>query len=237
MHRIVSAPVTTWKEINERRDVRQARRFTNENLRELIKGSNRTALPQSHHLKSYGLDSLPEKISFLRKTDSVDTPENRFIKHALQVFLKFCTDVNKASESGSKLFKETDNLIKELESYLHHNIFHEISRPISLRINSPVLQRKEGYREILRVWLMFDLAAKLIWTGGEDIYKGGKKDIAVLYEYWLFFSLLDLFQVIFDIEPKDISELIKETDDGLNLQIKQGKHTALKGIYNTGSEN
>ncbi|WZL88753.1 DUF2357 domain-containing protein [Salinimicrobium sp. 3283s] len=235
VHRIASAPVTTWKETNESRDVRQARRFSNANLREIIKGSNRTALPQNHHLRSYSLDSLPGKISFLRKTDSVDTPENRFIKHALQVFLKFCTDIKKASNPGTKLFKESDNLIKELESYLHHNIFHEISRPVSLGINSPVLQRKEGYREILRVWLMFDLAAKLIWTGGDDIYKGGKKDIAVLYEYWLFFSLLDLFQTIFDIEPKEVSELIKETEDGLNLQIKQGKRTALSGVYNTGS--
>lgn len=235
VHRIVTAPVTTWKEENEIRDVRQTKRFTNSNLRELVKGSNRTDLPQNHHLRSYGLNSLPKKISFLRKTDSVDTSENRFIKHALQVFLKFCTDINKASEPRTKLFKESNNLIKVLESYLHHTIFHEISRPASLRINSPVLQRKEGYREILRVWLMFDLAAKLIWTGGDDIYKGGKKDIAVLYEYWLFFSLLDLFQEIFDIEPKEISELIKETEDGLNLQIKQGKHTALKGIYTTGS--
>ncbi len=235
VHRIVSAPVTTWKEINEKRDVRQARRFSNGNLRELVKGSNRTAIPKNHHLRSYGLNSLPGKISFLRKSDSVDTPENRFVKHALQVFLKFCTDINKVSEPGTILFKESDNLIKELETHLHHNIFHEISRPESLRINSPVLQRKEGYREILRVWLMFDLAAKLIWKGGEDIYKGGKKDIAVLYEYWLFFSLLDLFQAIFDIEPKDVSELIKKTEDGLNLQIKQGKHTALNGIYKTGS--
>jgi predicted component of viral defense system (DUF524 family) len=32
---------------------------------------------------------------------------------------------------------------------------------------------------------MFDLAAKLIWKGGDDIYSGGKKDIATLYEYWL----------------------------------------------------
>ncbi|MBK5203699.1 MAG: hypothetical protein JJE45_08275, partial [Prolixibacteraceae bacterium] len=67
------------------------------------------------------------------------------------------------------------------------------------------------------------------------IYKGGKKDIATLYEYWLFFKLLDLFKSVFDIEPKDISELIKETADGLNLQLKQGKHTALKGVYNTGT--
>src|SRR5690606_16396427 len=117
---------------------------------------------------------------------------------------------------------------------LHHSIFKEISRPTTLKLNSPVLQRKEGYREVLRVWLMFDLAAKLIWTGGDDIYAGGKKDIATLYEYWLFFKLLELFQQIFNINPKDISELIKETSDGLNLQIKQGKYTALKGVYDSG---
>ncbi|HPI54674.1 MAG TPA: nuclease domain-containing protein, partial [Chitinophagaceae bacterium] len=55
------------------------------------------------------------------------------------------------------------------------------------------------------------------------------------YEYWLFFKLLDLFQKIFEIEPKDISDLIQETSDGLNLQIKQGKYTALKGVYDSGS--
>jgi hypothetical protein len=82
---------------------------------------------------------------------------------------------------------------------------------------------------------MFDLAAKLIWKGGDDIYSAGKKDIATLYEYWLFFKLLDLFQSIFDIEPKDISDLIKETPDGLNLQLKQGKFTALQGIYDSGN--
>lgn len=235
VHRITSAPVTQWKETSEEKDIRQARRFTNANLREFVKGSNRTALPQKHYLRSYGLESLPERISSIRKTDSVDTPENRFIKHALEVFLKFCTDIHSLSEKDSKLYKESKNLIRVLESFLHHNIFHEISKPVSLRINSPVLQRKEGYREVLRVWLMFDLAAKLIWTGGDDIYQGGKKDIAVLYEYWLFFTLLDLFEGIFEIAPKDVSELIKETPDGLNLQVKQGKHTALRGVYSSGT--
>jgi hypothetical protein len=82
---------------------------------------------------------------------------------------------------------------------------------------------------------MFDLAAKLVWKGGDDVYRGGKKDIATLYEYWLFFKLLDLFKSIFDIEPKEISELIKETADGLNLQLKQGCHTALSGVYDKGT--
>lgn len=237
VHRIVSAPVTKWKETTEEKDIRNARRFSNTNIKEILKGGRRTKLPETHHLRDYGIDTLPERITTNRKTDSVDTPENRFIKHALENFLKFCTDINnKAKEfSHKKMEAESGLMILELESQLHHTVFKDISRPTTLKINSPVLQRKEGYREVLRVWLMFDLAARLIWNGGDDVYKGGKKDIATLYEYWLFFKLLDLFQSIFEIEPVDISDLIKETPDGLNLQIKQGEFTALRGIYSSGN--
>lgn len=236
IHRIITAPVTKWAETTEEKDIRTARRFSNANIKEILKSGNRTKLPGKHYLRSYGLETLPERIATIRKIDSVDTPENRFIKHAIENFLKFCTDINnKAREFGhKKMENESELLIRELEGQLHHTIFKDITRPTTLKLNSPVLQRKEGYREVLRVWLMFDLAAKLIWSGGEDIYSGGKKDIATLYEYWLFFKLLDLFQSIFEIEPEDISDLIKETPDGLNLQIKQGKFTPLRGVYNSG---
>ncbi|WP_339923987.1 DUF2357 domain-containing protein [uncultured Cyclobacterium sp.] len=235
IHRIVSAPVTNWSEISEAKDIRQVRRFSNANIKEILRGGRRTALPTSHYLRSVGLETLPERIVSIRKTDSVDTPENRFIKHALGTFLKFCMDINAVSKTGSRIEQESKLLIRELESQLHHTVFKDISRPTTLRISSPILQRKEGYREVLRVWLMFDLAAKLIWSGGDDVYSGSKKDIATLYEYWLFFKLLDLFQDLFDIEPTDINNLIKPTDDGLSLQLKQGEHTALRGIYNSGT--
>ncbi|GAA4270435.1 DUF2357 domain-containing protein [Hyunsoonleella aestuarii] len=235
VHKIVTAPVTKWTEMHEQKDVRSVRRFSNNNVKELVKGGKRTNLPHGHYLESYGLKSLPERITSIRKTDSVDTPENRFVKHALETFLKFCSDINKASAKGSKLDKESVMLIRELESQLHHSIFKEISRPTTLKLNSPILQRKEGYREVLRTWLMFELAAKLIWQGGEDVYGAGKKDIATLYEYWLFFKLLDLFQELFKIDPKDISELIEESDNGLNLRLKQGRFTALKGVYESNS--
>ncbi len=233
VHRIVTAPVTKWSEIHEEKDIRRVRRFSNNNVKELVKGGKRTNLPSGHYLESYGLKTLPERITSLRKTDSVDTPENRFIKHALETFLKFCSDINKAALKDSKLDSESKILIRELESQLHHSVFKDISRPTTLILNSPILQRKEGYREVLRAWLMFELAAKLIWQGGEDVYAAGKKDIATLYEYWLFFKLLDLFQELFEIDPKDVSELIKPSKDGLNLQIKQGKFTALKGVFET----
>ena len=235
VHRIVTAPVTKWTETHEEKDIRSVRRFSNNNVKELVKGGKRTNLPSGHYLESYGLKTLPERVISIRKTDSVDTPENRFVKHALETFLKFCSDINKAAPKDSKLDSESKILISNLESQLHHSVFKNVSRPTTLKLNSPILQRKEGYREVLRTWLMFELAAKLFWEGGEDVYGAGKKDIATLYEYWLFFKLLDLFQELFAIDPKDVSELIKPSKDGLNLQIKQGKFTALKGVFETDS--
>ena len=172
------------------------RRFSNNNVKELVKGGKRTNLPSGHYLESYGLKTLPERITAFRKTDSVDTPENRFIKHALETFLKFCSDINKVASKDSKLDAESKLLISELESQLHYAVFKDISKPTTLKLNSPILQRKEGYREVLRTWLMFELAAKLIWQGGEDVYGAGKKDIATLYEYWLFFKLFLFFLLI-----------------------------------------
>jgi predicted component of viral defense system (DUF524 family) len=237
IHRIITSPATKWTETSEEKDIRNANRITNANIKEILKGGKRNELPKNHYLKNYGIDTLPGRITTIRKTDSVNTPENRFVKHVLENFLMFCTDINNRARDfdQKKMQNESEILIRGLKRQLDHTFFNDISRPTTLRINSPILQRKEGYREVLRVWLMFDLASKLIWTGGADIYSGGKKDIATLYEYWLFFKLLDLFQEIFEIEPKDISDLIKETPDGLNLQIKQGKFTALRGVYDASS--
>lgn len=233
VHRIATNPVTQWMETTEERPISNIGRFSNKNIKEMLRGSRRTKLPDNHYLNRYGLDSAPEKITTIRKTDSLDTPENRFIKHALEVFLKFSIDINSNAKKHQHkiLERESTVLINELENHLHHAIFKGISRPDTLKLNSPVLQRKEGYREVLRVWLMFDLAAKLIWKGGDDVYSGGKKDVATLYEYWLFFVLLDLFSDIFKIKAEDIEKLIVPTTDGLSLQIKQGVFTALRGIY------
>ena len=111
---------------------------------------------------------------------------------------------------------------------------------MTLKLNSPILQRKSGYREILSAWLKFDLAAKLIWQGGEDVYSAGKRDIAVLYEYWLFFTLYDLIKEKFNINKYHYDEnpyehLIVPTNDGLNVMVKSGKHTALEGIFDSGN--
>lgn len=238
VQKIISSPTTKWKEEPELKDIRSVRRFSNAAIRQIVSGSNRIKLPNPIGV----LSDIPAKIITSQKSETVDTPENRFIKYALEVFLKFCADCKDIfkQENYEKSVKEASFLMEQLENHLNHPFFKEIERPTTLKLNSPALQRKSGYREVLNAWLQFDLAAKLIWKGGDDVYKAGKRDIAVLYEYWLFFILYDLIKSKFKLdtslhENKNYDDLIVETKDGLNVMLKSGKLTALEGVFDSGT--
>ena len=238
IQKIVSNPTTKWEEEHEVKDIRSIRRFNQKNIKQLVTKSNRMELHSDHFLnKSYGLTSIPTKIDSTRKTESIDTAENRFIKHALEEFLFFCENCELKFEKYSTAKFESGLLATKISTLLNQSFFKQISRPTSLKLNSPVLQRKSGYREVLNARLKFDLAAKLIWHGGDNVYDAGKKDIATLYEYWLFFTLLDLLKEVFAIEPKSIAELIQYDNGHLSLNLKQGKAIAMKGVYKSSARN
>ena len=238
VEKIISNPKTNWEEESESTDIRKIRRVTNHSLRQIVSVSNRMILSENYTMKDYGISSVPLRINNFRKIENIDTPENRFIKYVLESFKAFC-DKCLAIFVEFKMTKpigETIHLIDKLETHLNHSFFKDINPPTSLKLNSPVLQKRSGYREILNRWLQFDFASKLVWKGGEDVYKAGKKDIATLYEYWLFFTLYDLVKEKFDIDTvlfddKVYNHLIVETNDGLNVMLKSGKHTALKGTF------
>jgi predicted component of viral defense system (DUF524 family) len=238
VNRIISMPVTSWHSKSEEKDIRRANRIGSNQIRQIASRNQRINLPSPHPLHSK-LGTVPTRISTEIKTDSVDNPENRFIKHALNEFKRFCGFICQHIEKKqtdplkrSHIYSEAQALEARLSDYLNHSLFREVQAANSLQLNSPVLQRKSGYREVLRVWLMYDLAAKLVWKAiDEETYSVGKRDVATLYEYWLFFKLLRLFEEIFEINPVEISSLIKETSDGLGLQLKSGRHTAIEGHY------
>lgn len=236
VQKIITSPSTSWTNYTEEKDIRSIRRFSQKGLRQIASRSNRIKLEPDHHLvKNYGLTSIPTKIESYNKTESVDNPENRFIKHALEVFHFFCESCELKFKKDSKAELEASTLSNTISNLLNQSFFKDISRPTTLKLNSPVLQRKSGYRQVLNAWMKFDLAAKLVWHGGENVYKAGKKDIATLYEYWLFFTLLDLLRDIFNIEPKEIDQLLKFDKNHIGVNLKQGHSIALDGTYDSES--
>ena len=207
--------------------------------RQIASAFRRVPLPAGHPLRSR-MASVPERVTVLHNVETVDTAENRFIKHSLQTFQAFAATVREAllqcgRESDARFVEEAEALEEELGEILGRDFFRAVSEPDILPLGSPVLQCKGGYREILAAWLQFDMAARLCWKGGADVYGAGKRDVATLYEYWLFFRLLDVVSRIFGLTQPPAQSLITQTDDGFGLKLKAGRHVALKGFYVNGA--
>jgi predicted component of viral defense system (DUF524 family) len=229
VQRIVSMPVTSWSHRFEDADIRRSRRITASHLKQFASRQDRI----NHSIGS--LKSIPARLTTQIKTDTVDTPENRFVKHVIKEFEYLCGLVcskSKGEKNKPFIFYEAKALENKFSELLNHNVFREVSPLQSIPLNSPVLQKKEGYRDVLNAWLKYDLAAKLIWNGLDDEqYNVGKRDVATLYEYWLFFKLLRLVENIFNVERTETAKLIEKTKDGLGLKLKQGNHTAISAKY------
>lgn len=232
--KILRNPITEWAGEAAGRDIRNAGRSDRSTIVQLVTRGNRVALPADHALRNR-MASVPSRITVNSKKDSVDTPENRFVKHALEVFAGFVIHIKSIAPERSRFYSEVVLLENHLNQMLSAPLFKEVGKPLRLALNGPGLVRKEGYKQVLRVWLMFDLAARLVWRGGDDVYHAGKKDVAVLYEYWLFFELLDVVKSVFAIESAHVSDLVKPTKNGLGLQLKQGRHLPVSGIFDAGS--
>lgn len=234
IHKIISNPIRKWTDSNIQRKIDGVKRFTRKNIREIVSSNDRINLSESYRRGIPScLTSVPHTIEVEYKKDTIDNQENQFIKFVLRSLSMFCWDLKEMKNASSRLKAEAETTIELLNIYLENQFFRQISMPTHLNMNSPVLQRKEGYREILQSWLLFDLAAKLNWDGGDDVYSAGKKNVATLYEYWLFFKLLELISQFFDIQAKDKLQLVSFDSDKINLNLIQGKTRMVYGQQET----
>lgn len=229
LHKVISNPVRKWTETVAERRIESVKRLTRDNMRQIATRTDRMQISNG----PMGLSSIPRTLTVIHKTDTVDTHENQFIKYVLTSFYAFCSGLGTKKNATEQLKVEVEVVCETLANHINNTFFKQVSQPTHLNLGSPVLQRKEGYREILQSWLMFDLAAKITWEGGDTVYEAGKKNVAVLYEYWLFFKLMEVVSDVFKINPADKGKLVKADEDKINLDIRQGRMNVINGIYDS----
>ncbi len=238
LERIASHPHQRWEPEDSLVDARRGFRPDARSLRELARATRRVPMPQSHPLAKT-LPSIPERIALYRNVQTDDTLENRFVKFALQIFSGFMSLMRQRLDAAGaidvRLRDELTTLIGQLDGALGADVFRGVSPPDMLPLGSSVLQRKEGYREVFQAWLKFDMAARLVWQGGEDVYGAGQRDIATLYEYWVFFKLLEIMTGVLKLDKPVADELMEETADGFGLKLKSGEQLGFEGITFAGA--
>lgn len=234
IHKIIISPVRKWAETTIERNIVGVRRLSRNNMRQLASSHDRVTLPMSNRKGMPDcLTSVPRSIDVNYKRDTIDNQENQFVKFVLRSFCNFCIELANKPNATDRLKDEVKRTVEQLSTHLENQFFRKVSMPTHINFNSPVLQRKEGYREVLQAWLIFDLAAKLNWSGGDNVYEAGKKNVATLYEYWLFFKLLELISEFFELNSADKKKLVKMDADGINLDIIQGRQKMISGRHIT----
>jgi predicted component of viral defense system (DUF524 family) len=203
--------------------------------------ARRVPVPPTHPLHKK-IKSLPARISIQARTDFLDTAENRFAKLVLTEFRDFLADVaahlaRKAARTDTpetqRLLREAGRLRGALDTQLARGFFPDVSPPSVLPLGSPVLQRKAGYRELLRFWLQFHAGAQLTWDGGADVYAAGARNVAMLYEYWLFFQLEALFRQRFACDQPLHAIVVDTSKVPAQLVLKRGVElkTPVAGVW------
>ncbi len=241
---ILRSPHRRLEEEVEQREINRAFKCGKELARQIARAGDRVGVPPSHPLRQAqpSLNSLPTRVSVTVRNDFLDTPENRFAKMVLVEFRGFLAeigvllgrDVGETTKlENVRLLREVARLRGTLDRLLGRGFLPDVSQPEILPLGSPVLQQKAGYRELLHLWLQFHVGAQLAWEGGQDVWQGGARNVAILYEHWLFFQLESLFREKFACEQPLHSVLI-EIDAGLpRLKLQRGVElrTPLGGVW------
>lgn len=228
LNKILYNPIHKWTGTTIEKDICSVKRLGRQELKQIASSKNR--LPLTDMSIGNNIDSVPQRLSVSYKKDTIDVTENRFVKFVLHSFASFCSIIQQCKNANVRLKNEAELTANKLNGWLSHKFFLDVSDLQVMTLNSPALQRKEGYREILQAWMMSKLAAQITWKGGDNVYQAGKRNVAALYEYWVFFKLLDIIKDAFHLEltKEDEKKLVKADNDNINLELKQG-HTKMIG--------
>lgn len=137
---------------------------------------------------------VPNRITQSFYEESVDTPENRLLKYFLEA-------IDSLIEKLLSEFKQNNYFMDRLlifeniiSDYLSDRWLKDINKLEIVPMNSQILQKKEGYRDIFKFYLNFEFGFRPQWKEMEDIFKGYERRLSELYEFWCYFKLLKVME-------------------------------------------
>ena len=190
--------------------------------------------------RTQGGRRMPGEVRDVRKENTHDTAPNRFVKFAIGHFRQICTEVCAHSETNdnqtSTLGMEASGMLEQIDAILARRFFKDVGRIQRLPLDNQTLQKREGYREVLQAWLMTQAATTLDWEGERDCYQGNTRDVATLYEYWIFIQLHKVLESMDRIEAldgniNDPARFISPKDGQLSINLRQGQHSRSRFVW------
>jgi len=138
---------------------------------------------------------MPLRVNEQKATHTFDTPENRFVRS----FLDFASGIVEQTKDVFCGLSPLDRTVQaecvilenKLTQVSRHSLWNEVGSMVHFPAASTVLQRRMGYREVFSHYIRLLLATRLPLDDDLGVDQLQMKDVALLYEMWCFFKVVE----------------------------------------------
>jgi hypothetical protein len=158
--------------------------------------------------------------------NTYNTPENRFLKHALLTVQKRYAALaervliqdTRMADTYKKRIKETRN---ELNRLSRHPFFRTVGPFDGIKQESLILQKDVNYSKVFRIFTILKKSFSL----NDGLYRMETKDIATLYEIWCFIQVEKVVKELTGAEPEQHSRT--EMSGLFTYSLGKGEHSTI----------
>lgn len=161
---------------------------------------------------------LPAKVAAPRGRLSFDTPENRFVKHVVGDCLALVHRFVDHPRLHPGLKADSRTILSILEQCAAAPYLAEAGRLAGLQAPSQALAKADGYREVFAFWGQLTRHVSLPRTTAETTRLLEGRDMATLYEYWVFVKILEATVALTGLAPSG-PPVIRRDELGESLSL------------------
>ena len=158
--------------------------------------------------------------------NTYNTPENRFLKHALGTIQKRYSVLADRILTQNRELAETErsrisDTAQQLTHLTRNPFFRTVGRYEGMKQESLVLQRDVNYSRIYRTFAILQKSFSL----NDGLYRMETKDIATLYEIWCF---IQVEKVVKELTYADVEQYNRQELNGLfTYSFGKGEHSKI----------
>ena len=158
--------------------------------------------------------------------NTYNTPENRFLKHALLTVQKrYATLAERVLLQDTRMADTHRDRIActrdELNRLSRHPFFRTVGPFDGIKQESLILQKDTNYSKVFRIFSILQKSFSL----NDGLYRMETKDIATLYEIWCFIQVEKVVKELTDTEPEQQSRT--EMSGLFSYSLGKGEHSKI----------
>jgi hypothetical protein len=175
---------------------------------------------------------VPERVFERRVTETLDTPENRFIKRFMDIVLYWCDELQRLNYWQKAQSHQPElQTLREFVRFLRADpLFADVGELEIFPASSQVLLRRDGYRECLQVYRLLHIARAPIFDRLQDAIDNRRID--QLYEFWCFFKLAEMLAEILGNGQRPHFSTLESDEGGLRYGLSAELGNGYQLFYN-----